>query len=198
MIVYSKPSSTDSADPDFDPALILEVLARHGVEYLLVGGLATQRYGATRGTRDFDCLARRTDENLERLALAMVDLNARLRVGGLTEEEARALPVRLDVESLRAMRLSNWRTDAGDFDVLADIPARDGARRDFEDLVAGAMEQRVGDIRVLIAGLADIIASKQHANRPKDHAALPELEALAHELGLGLGDSGRGVTSEGL
>jgi hypothetical protein len=36
----------------------------------------------------------------------------------------------------------------------------------------------VGDQRVPIASLHDIIRSKETANRPADHAALPELRQL--------------------
>jgi hypothetical protein len=44
--------------PELQLQPILEVLDRRKVEYLLVGGNATQVYGATRATNDFDCLSR--------------------------------------------------------------------------------------------------------------------------------------------
>jgi hypothetical protein len=65
-----------------DVGRIVETLGRHDVEYLLVGGVAASSHGAGRPTFDFDCLAQRTSENLERLANAMRELNARLRVEG--------------------------------------------------------------------------------------------------------------------
>ena len=63
-----------------DVARISEVLDRHGVDYLVIGGVATQAYGAERPTSDFDCLVRRSVENFDRLAAAMRELRARLRV----------------------------------------------------------------------------------------------------------------------
>ena len=42
-----------------DVRRITEVLDRHGVDYLVIGGVATQAYGAERPTGDFDCLVRR-------------------------------------------------------------------------------------------------------------------------------------------
>jgi hypothetical protein len=87
---------TPSVSPDdapLDVAVLVGSLERHGVEYLVVGGVAAQSYGAAKPTKDFDCLVRREQANLDRLAAAMVELGARLRVGGLTDEEARALPV---------------------------------------------------------------------------------------------------------
>jgi len=55
-------------------------------------------------------------------------LHARLRIHGLTDEEAALLPTLIDKDTLGRMELSAWRTDAGDFDVLTDRPGRDGCR----------------------------------------------------------------------
>lgn len=163
---------------DFSPERLVEVLDRHGVEYLIVGGIAARAYGATRETKDFDCLVRRARANLDRLAAAMRELNARLRVAGLSDAEAAQLPMQIDAVALNAIEISTWRTDAGDLDVLVDIPGRDGTRRRYEDLVANAHALDYAGIAVRLAGLADVIASKEWANRPKDREALPELYEL--------------------
>ncbi len=55
---------------------------------------------------------RRDAENLARLASAMRDLNAGLRVHGVDDREAAQLPVVLDAEILARAELSTWRTDA--------------------------------------------------------------------------------------
>jgi hypothetical protein len=78
--------------PPLDIDRLLTTLDRHQVDFLLVGGVAAIAYGATRPTADFDCLVRRTGDNLTRLAAAMRELNARLRVDGLSDDEAAALP----------------------------------------------------------------------------------------------------------
>lgn len=77
-----------NAEPTFDADRIVETLARHGVDYLLVGGLAARQHGATRPTGDLHCLARFEDDNLIRLAAAMRELNARLRAEGLSDAES--------------------------------------------------------------------------------------------------------------
>jgi hypothetical protein len=71
-----------------DVARLTETLDRHGVDYMVIGGIATRAYGAERPTGDFDCLVRRSVENFDRLAAAMRELNAHLRVGGLSDDEA--------------------------------------------------------------------------------------------------------------
>ena len=74
--------------------------------------------GASRETKEFDCLVRRVRDNLDRLAAAMRELNARLRVQGLSEVEAAGLPLQIDALTLNALEISTWSTDAGDLDVL--------------------------------------------------------------------------------
>jgi len=143
-----------------------------------VGGVATRAYRATRPTDDFDRVVRRAKEYLERLSPALRELNARLRVGGLPDDEAAALPWRLDA---RPSSNPNWtlRTDAGNLDVLADIADRQGRRRRYEDLIDDANTIQGPGLVLHVAGLAAIVASKKAADRPKDRDALPELHALA-------------------
>lgn len=174
------PRSDGTPNPNV-PRLI-EVLDRHGVQYVLVGGVAANAYGAQRLTYDLDCLAARSSENLGRLATAMLELNARLRVAGLSDEESAALPGFIDGPRLARMEISTWRTDAGDFDVLADIPDRSGHHLRYEQLAPRASIVRYKGIEIRVASLDDVIASKEWADRPKDHAALPELRALRDGL----------------
>lgn len=167
--------------PAFNRARIFEVLDRHDVEYLVIGGVGAQLHGATRPTTDFDSLPSTEAENLGRLAAALRELNAYLRVGGLSDEESRALPTRLDAVSLSRMEVSTWRTDAGDVDVLTVLRRRDGGRTGYEDLVERATAVQVDGVIANLASLDDIIASKEFADRPKDREALDELRRLAGE-----------------
>jgi hypothetical protein len=164
--------------PELDRDRIIECLDRHEVQYLLVGGIGAQMHGATRPTRDFDSLPETSGENLSRLAEAMRELNARLRVEGLSDAEAKALPLPIDADSLKQMDISTWRTDAGDLDVLTGIPTREGGRASYGDLADRAERVRIGEAVVQVASLGDIIASKEWADRPKDREALVELREI--------------------
>ncbi len=172
----------EPAKPQLDVARLLGALDRHGVEYLIVGGLAAVSYGATRLTDDADCVVRRERANLDRIAAAMRELGARLHVEGMSDEEAKQLPMQLDGETLGALEISTWVTDAGGLDVLADIPAADGRRIPYEELAGRANTIQGSDIVIRAAALDDIIASKEWANRQKDHDALPELYELRATL----------------
>jgi hypothetical protein len=87
----------------------------------MVGGVAAIGYGAQRATEDADCVVRRDRSNLDRLAVALRELHARLRVGGMTDAEAQMLPVQIDGTTLDMAGMSTWMTDAGPFDVLAGL-----------------------------------------------------------------------------
>jgi hypothetical protein len=170
--------SSDLPEPVLDVRRIVETLNRHGVEYLLVGGASATAYGAQRASKDVDVVAARDTVNMGRLADSLKELNARLRVEGLSDEEARALPVRLDAMTLRNMELSTWRTDAGDLDILCDMPSSLGKHQRYEELLPRAETAIVGSVTIRLASLDDVIASKEWADRPKDREALPELYDL--------------------
>jgi hypothetical protein len=164
--------------PPHDLGRLIEVLDRHGVEYLIVGGVAAIGYGAERPTDDADCVVQRGRANLDWLAGALVELNARLRVGGMSDAEARALPVRIDRTILDAAGMSTWMTDAGPFDVLAGLEASDGRLVPYEELLERSTVLEGKGFEIRAAGLEDIIRAKERADRAKDRAALPELRGL--------------------
>ena len=167
-----------AADPSFDPGRILVTLERHRVDYVLVGGLGARAHGALRPTSDIDCVPDGSPANLERLAAAMRELGARLRVGGMTDEDSRRLPVQLDATTLRAFGSSTWMTDAGPLDILRELRDRRGDDVPFATLRKRSIDQDIDGIIVHVAGLDDIIAAKEYADRHKDRDALPELRKL--------------------
>lgn len=124
-------------------------------------------------------LVPRSDEgNLDGLAAALRELGAFLRIGGMSDDEARALPVVIDGRTLRDMEVSTWRTEAGDLDVLRHLRGEDGTRLGYEDLEPRGTTIEVLDVDVRLASLSDIVASKRFADRDKDREALPEFERL--------------------
>ena len=57
---------------------ILRALAEHGVDYVIIGGLAVQTHGHVRTTVDIDVLPRPDPSNMARLADALNALEARI------------------------------------------------------------------------------------------------------------------------
>ncbi|ORA80640.1 hypothetical protein BST29_15960 [Mycobacterium malmoense] len=98
--------------PEFDPAAILEVLACHEVDYVLIGGYAALLRGSGMATIDIDIVPARPGPNLANLAAALTDLGAKIRAAG-TE----ALPFSASAESLQGMSVLNLTTRFGDLDL---------------------------------------------------------------------------------
>lgn len=162
---------SDLGSEAFDPVSIIEVLQRFGVRFVVIGGIAAISNGSPLPTEDLDVTPARDGGNLRCLARALRELEARLRVprdGG----EGVAFPV--DDAMLSGAETWTLVTRFGDLD-LAFSPSGTGG---YEDLHRDATEVQLGDdppVRALVASLADVIRSKEAANRPKDRAQLPAL-----------------------
>jgi hypothetical protein len=155
---------------EFDPRRIFEVLDRHGVRYVLIGGLAAILYGASHLTTDVDVVPKEARDNLDRLSAALKELHARIRVAG----EPEGVPFDYSAESLARVRIWNLQTVAGDLDITFEP----SGTRGYDDLRRDAVSIRLRSGDVTVASLADVIRSKEAADRPRDRAALPGLRAL--------------------
>jgi hypothetical protein len=161
---------------ELDLPRILEVLHRNKIAYILIGGLAAVYHGSPFPTEDADITPEMDRRNLDKLATALRELNARVR----TDSEPSGLPFRYDGEALSAAQTWNLTTDAGDLDVTF-TPS---GTRGYRDLSRDAARVELYGVNVLIASLRDVIRSKQAANRPKDQRMLPTLrEILAQRRG---------------
>jgi hypothetical protein len=159
---------------DFDPSAILETLVRHGVDFVVIGGLAGMAHGSAFNTDDTDISYGRGGDNLERLAGALDKLEAKLRGPNLPPD----LPFVADAETLRRGANFTFTTKHGILDLLAD-PA--GAPR-YADLAADAVAVEIAGVRVRVASLDHLIAMKEAAGRPKDVLMATEYRTLSDEL----------------
>jgi hypothetical protein len=160
--------------PSFHPEQIVAALDRHGVEYILVGGFAAVAHGAPHITNDIDITPKDDLDNLARLSAALTELGARVRGD---HEGRETFEFRHDAASLRHQTVLNLTTDAGNLDITV-VPS---GTQGYKDLRRDAIEIMVNGVPVLVASLADVIRSKEAANRPKDRTALPVLRRLLEE-----------------
>lgn len=152
---------------DFDPVPILEVLRRHGVRFIVIGAVAAIAQGYPLPTEDLDVTPARDPDNLERIAAALRELGAELRVTG-----GDSVPFPLDARFLAEAESWTLATRYGDLDLVAIPPGTQG----FDDLARDASDADVGDgLVVSIASLRDVIRMKEASNRIKDQAQLPAL-----------------------
>jgi hypothetical protein len=160
--------------PRFQPEESLRALLRHRVEFVVIGGVAATLHGSNLRTGDVDICPSRDPANLERLAGALLEMQARVRAPGVPD----GIPFSCDVELLARVQLLNLVTAYGDFDLTFE-PAGTGG---YEDLRRSRVEIDLDGLAVPVAALEDVIRSKEAAGRPKDFQVLPTLRLLLEEI----------------
>lgn len=146
-----------------NPFELTGALARHRVDYVVIGGVAMQVHGHVRTTRDIDLIAAWTPENMTRLAPALSELDAQLR--GV---DAHLLGIDLtDPRQLYEGGNFLLHTRHGDLDIFA-IEQTAGAPRSYEQLRARALEVEVRGVRLLVAHPEDLIRMKVAASQFRD------------------------------
>jgi hypothetical protein len=153
--------------PPLDVEAILGTLDRHGVEYVLIGGLAARIHGSPLLTEDLDITPA-----LDRETAALQELGARLR--GAEEVE---FP--LDERSLASADVLTMTTQAG----WLDICSRPAGGQSYETLAPNAETYELFGLRVRVASVDDLIRSKSAAGRDKDLRGLPALRELQRRRG---------------
>jgi hypothetical protein len=157
-------------DVPFEPLPILECLAKHGVDFVVIGGYGAILQSAPFVTQDIDITPSRSAANLDRLSDALRDLDARV----YTQGEPDGLPFDHTGPSLNQSSVWNLVTKHGQLDISF-IP---NGTTGYDDLTRDAQYGTIHGVEVRVASLADIIRSKQAANRPKDQRVLPTLREI--------------------
>lgn len=151
----------------------LEILAKHRVRFVIIGGIAGNLRGSTTVTRDIDVCYARDVDNLARMSAALLELNARLRGAPAN------VPFVLDEKTLKMGDHFTFVTDVGSLDILghpSGIPAG------YEELERAADEFDLGTFTVKVASIDDLIRMKRAAGRPKDLIEVEVLGALRDEI----------------
>ncbi|MDQ3986136.1 MAG: hypothetical protein M3280_06515 [Actinomycetota bacterium] len=151
---------------------ILEVLERHDVRFVLIGGLAARLHGSPTVTIDVDICPARDEPNLQRLVEALDAIDASPR--GVEND----VPFQLDVQTLRRGMNFTFSTSLGALDVFGEPTGTGG----YAELVANAVELDVDGLKLLVASLEDLMRMKETTGRAKDRIELEVLGALRDEL----------------
>jgi hypothetical protein len=141
---------------------------------VLIGGLAATLHGSPVRTGDADICPASDPENLVRLAGALTEIGARLRSADAPD----GVPFPCDATFLSRISIANLTTRHGDLDVSFEPAGTKG----YDDLRRHAVTYDLDGLPVAVASIDDVIRSKRAADRAKDRAALPELEALRDEI----------------
>lgn len=148
---------------------ILSSLLARDVEFIVIGAVAAIAQGGPLITQDLDITPARDADNLARLAIALEDLDARLRIANDPSG------VEFPIEPGFLGSVDSWtlKTPRGDIDVLF-VPSGTSG---YADLKRSAVPTELWGNEVLVASLPDIIRMKEAAGRPKDLGQIPALRA---------------------
>jgi len=160
-----------------DPELLFTTLARHQVQFVLIGALAARLHGFPRFTQDADITPAPDTENLQRLAAALRELEARV----YTDQIPEGLPFDCSPQMLSRADIWNLTTKAGRLDLAFHPSGTDG----FKDLAPHAVRFELYGHPLLAARLEDIIRSKEAANRPQDRQDVEIMREMLKRRGGG-------------
>src|SRR4051794_35049002 len=145
---------------EFRPTRQLAELTRHGVDFVIVGGIAATMHGSSRDTFDLDICPSQTPQNLDLLGEALVDLRSSLR--GVEEN----VPFVPDGRSLHGIEILTLDTRFGPLDVLT----RPDEPPPYSRLRSRAQEMDMGGRGVLGASTDALVEMKGGPARHKDLA----------------------------
>jgi hypothetical protein len=147
-------------EPADDQAALLEGLTRHGVDFVVVGGVAAQIHGWQGATADLDIAVSTGAANVGRLNAALVEVGAGPGVPGALGTVFQTRHGRLEI-----------------------VRRADGIG-EYSAWLANAGEQRVREgLVVVVAAPDDVLRSKEAAARDKDLVTLPQIRRDLIESG---------------
>ncbi len=136
---------------------LLQLLEKHNVEYMIVGGYAVAFHGYPRLTKDLDIFYRLTEMNVENLTSALVEFG-------------------FSIEAVQASKLS----DPGDLVAFGLPPVRVDLMNSitgvtFEEAAANLIRKTFDDMTARFIGREDLIRNKQATTRLQDKLDVEKL-----------------------
>jgi hypothetical protein len=162
---------------EFSSIGLLRALVAHGVDFVVVGGIAMIYQGSARLTQDLDICFAPAQGNLNVLGDAMIELGATLR--GVAED----VPFVPDGRALRRLSIATFDTREGPIDLLREP----SGAPPYEELRRRADLVETEGMAIRVASLDDLEAMKRAADRPKDHLDLEEIEVIRRLRARGIG-----------
>jgi hypothetical protein len=161
--------------PATDFRAVLGVLMEHGVDFIVVGGVAAVLEGAPISTFDLHIVHSRNLDNVQRLLTALAALDAYYRLQPDRQ-------IRPQTSHLLSAGHQLLMTRYGPLDILGAI----GHAHGYEELFEHADEIQAGPgNRIRVLKLAKLIEVKSETAGEKDFATLPILRKTLEKRGHG-------------
>jgi predicted nucleotidyltransferase len=145
---------------------IIKLLIKHKTDFLLIGGYAVIFHGYTRTTGDMDLWLRPTNENKEKLVLALKD-------AGFEDE---------DLETLNSLDFSerlvfSIGTEPQKIDFLTKIN-----QVTFDEADKTKVFAEWENLEIPVINIRELVLSKINTGRKKDEADIEELQRILNKL----------------
>ena len=147
---------------------IIGLLAKHNVDFVLVGGLAAVTHGSSMTTQDIDICCDFSAENLLRLQKAIVDLNPVHRM------TSNLIPLELTEENCKSLKNLYLETDWGQLDCLGEIIGIGN----FHAVKSLSETIELEEVECRILRIDALIKAKKAMGRPKDIETIKQLEVI--------------------
>lgn len=152
-----------------DLAGLVRVLADYRVRFVVIGGVAVAAHGFVRATEDIDVVPDPDRDNLDRIANALVFLDARLAAN---PDQAIGHAERSALHRGRNLTVT---TRLGDVDVVQRLPGVPA----YGELAVAAERTSLGGVALDVASRTHLIAMKEARGSAQDRADLERLRPPA-------------------
>ena len=162
-----------------EPDALLSTLAKHKVEYLIVGGFAVAAHGYPRATKDLEICPKPSDKNLQRLAQALAELE--VEPIGLEEFEGE-FELTPDFDGLKLG--GNWvlMTKHGRLDIMQSLKGLGEEDGGWKELRPHAEKRTFLGYECLFCSYEDLLKMKTAAGRDQDKVDIRTLKMQRRDL----------------
>ena len=152
---------------------ILREFQKQKVRYVLVGGIAMNLHGSLRNTADMDILVEMSDENLAKVVTILKKQGYRVKQPvdpmGIADPNIRSEWI--NGKNMKAFNFYKDR-ELKEVDIIIDTPVS------YESASLKAEVIKIGDIRLPLISIDDLIKMKTHAGRDVDQLDIAELKKI--------------------
>jgi hypothetical protein len=152
-----------------DLNLLLKTLLANNLDFLIIGGFAAVVHGSSHVTKDLDITMLISQENIDKLRLALKEFEPRHRMNPVHKPSFLNEPQ--NISDLKNIYLE---TTAG----ILDVVTLNSDLGSFAELKSRSMTVSLFGYDCHVLSLDDLIRVKETMRRPKDIIVLEELKAL--------------------
>ncbi|MDD5457148.1 MAG: hypothetical protein PHV30_08960 [Candidatus Margulisbacteria bacterium] len=153
---------------------------KHGIEYVIVGGLAVNLYGVPRATQDIDIIISLSKKNLDKFVAVMKKLGYQPTVNEdpLKLNDKKILRDWISIRNMKAFSFFNKKSSYKVIDVVIFSPLI------YERLSKKKKTIKIDSIEIYLAHIDDLIKIKSNSGREQDLSDIRMLKKIKKSGGV--------------